>query len=119
MRRNVNAKTKAFARENRRYPTMAETVLWTELRKLKNDGLKFRRQHCVENFIVDFACISIKLAIEIDGVSHAESQVRDLKRTQFLEGLGWKIVRFDNEDVLTNLHEVVSVIITKCRELGL
>jgi very-short-patch-repair endonuclease len=85
------------AREMRHPQTPAKATLWRALRNRKL-GYKFRRQHPVDRFIIDFYCAKARLCIEIDGSSHEESmqQEYDTARTQFLEDLGYKIVRFTN-----------------------
>ncbi len=87
------------ARENRKKPTFAEKLVWNILR-LQNLGVKFRRQHVIYNYIVDFVCLEIGLIIEIDGNSHLESQDYDNNRTLDLENLGFKVIRFNNIDVV-------------------
>ena len=87
------------ARENRKKPTFAEKLVWNILR-FQNLGVKFRRQHVIYNYIVDFVCLEFGLIIEIDGNSHLESQDYDNNRTLDLENLGFKFIRFNNIDVL-------------------
>jgi very-short-patch-repair endonuclease len=100
------------AREMRHPQTAAEATLWRALRN-RNLNYKFRRQHPIENFIVDFYCAQAKLCIEIDGASHLEaSQVDyDTARTAYLEELGYKVIRFTNDDVRDNLNAVVDEIV--------
>ena len=92
--------------------TPAEVTLW---RALRNRSLryKFRRQHPIENFIIDFYCAQAKLCIEVDGDSHLteEQGEYDSARTDFLEGLGYRVIRFTNEDVRRDIHAVVEEII--------
>ena len=104
----------ARARELRRPQTPAETTLWRVLRN-RNLQYKFRRQHPIENFIVDFYCAQAKLCIEIDGFTHLEpSQAEyDAARTTYLEESGYKVIRFTNDDVRHNLDAVVGEIIRK------
>ncbi|MBS9767105.1 MAG: leucine--tRNA ligase [Flavobacteriaceae bacterium] len=96
------------AKENRNNPTEAEAILWQQL-KGKNSGIKFRQQHIIDDFIVDFVCLSKKLIIEIDGGYHSEEeqQEKDNERTKILEDLGYKVIRFTNEEVIGNLDEVL------------
>ena len=79
--------------------TPAEAVLWTILQGSKLDGKKFRRQHSVGNYILDFYCPSQKLAIELDGADHftEEGKIKDEERTNFLNELGIKVIRFENK----------------------
>jgi ATP-dependent exoDNAse (exonuclease V) beta subunit/very-short-patch-repair endonuclease len=99
------------AQENRKNPTTAEKVLWLEI-KSKKLGHKFRQQHLIENFIVDFVCLSNKLIIEVDGDYHfTQEQIQlDAERTFVLNHLGYKVIRFTNSEVLTNIHSVLNTI---------
>ncbi|MBF9239400.1 endonuclease domain-containing protein [Hymenobacter sp. BT683] len=104
-------KAKVYARENRKAPTPAENILWQELRGSKRD-IKFRRQHAIGFFIVDFICVSAKLTIELDGEIHLtpEQAEYDLGRTFTLTELGYRELRFTNQQVLTSLDEVLATI---------
>lgn len=79
----------------------------------RNLKFKFRRQHPIDFFIIDFYCAEVKLLIEIDGESHlaTEQMEYDQARTEYLEELGYKVIRFTNNDVRYNINEVVSEII--------
>jgi very-short-patch-repair endonuclease len=90
--------------------TDAERGLWSALRSRRLAGYKFRRQHPVGPFIVDFACIEHRLAIEADGGQHAENR-KDGRRTGWLTRRGWRVLRFWNNDVLTNPGGVQHVIL--------
>ena len=111
-------KLKEFARVNRKLPTEAENLLWQELRGQKLDGSKFRRQHAIESFIVDFVCLPAKLIIEVDGEVHQEpEQVEyDAGRTYELRELGYTLLRFSNSQVTHNLPQVLQTI---CQQLAL
>jgi len=99
------------ARELRKEMTPAEKKLWQVLRGNQLDGLYFRRQHAVGTYILDFVCVQEKLVIEVDGGSHLEQEDYDRERTQWLEKeKGYRVVRFTNDDVLKNVHEVVETI---------
>ena len=87
-------------------------MLWQRLRGRKLGGLKFRRQHPIEPFIVDFACIEKHLVVELDGEYHDHVYERDQSRQQRLEAAGWKVVRFSNADVLGDV-ESVAIAITR------
>jgi len=104
------------AKEMRENPTPAEAKLWENL-KSKKVGFKFRRQHLIDDFIVDFVCLSKKLVIEVDGGIHDNQKEQDDARTNFLNGLGYKVIRFRNERVLgdidTVLEEILSAIETQ------
>ena len=99
---------KDFARENRYYPTEAESILWDNL-KGYTLNYPFRRQHIIGNFIADFACLPKKLVIEIDGGYHQlpEQQVSDEERTQWLEQQGFKVIRFTNEEIFRDIDSVL------------
>ena len=89
-------------RENlKKNPTEAENIIWEYLRN-KKTGHKIRRQHIIDNFIADFVCLPLKVVIEIDGRIHKFQKEYDQMRTARFHELGYKIVRFSNEEVLTN-----------------
>lgn len=108
------AKLKARARELRHTPTRAESVLWDRLRGRKLAGAKFRRQHVVGPFIVDFICIESRLIIEVDGDIHLtpDQQAYDAERQAYLETKGFRVLRFKNESILTAIGTVVETIET-------
>lgn len=89
--------------------TKAEKILWKELRNRKLN-VKFRRQHPVDRFILDFYAPEIKLGIELDGFSHKESREYDKLRTEYFESLGIKIIRFWNIEIEQNLKSVIDKI---------
>lgn len=91
---------KRFAQENRRLATPAEAVLWQALRGRQLDGYRFRRQHAIRQFIVDFYCHDAKLLIEVDGSSHDGAEEYGAERQVILEALGFRVLRFTNEEVL-------------------
>ncbi|HEU5289117.1 MAG TPA: endonuclease domain-containing protein [Cyclobacteriaceae bacterium] len=92
--------------------TSAEKELWRHIRKKQLDGLRFRRQHPVDQFILDFYCHEALLAIEVDGPIHQqrEQKMYDQEREIIIEGFGIKIIRFKNEDVFTSLPDVLNKI---------
>ncbi|HJS19342.1 MAG TPA: endonuclease domain-containing protein [Anaerolineales bacterium] len=102
------------ARELRKPQTPAETTLWRALRN-RNLEYKFRRQHTIDNFIIDFYYAQAKLCIEIDGGSHlvASQMEYDEARTAYLEECGYRLIRFTNDEVRYNLDAVVEEIIRK------
>ncbi len=104
------------ARELRRSMTLPEGLLWQALRKRPN-GLKFRRQHPLAPYIVDFYCPISRLVIEIDGESHGmgERAAHDARRDRWLNEQGLTVVRFSVGDVLRNLDSVVAAIVRACR----
>jgi very-short-patch-repair endonuclease len=97
------------ARKLRKATTPAEKRVWNELRKLRHRGYHFRRQHPIEGFVVDFACLSQKLIIEIDGAQHqwAENSRSDASRDARLHWLGYRVLRFGNGDVTDHLNGVL------------
>ena len=103
----ITPKIKTFSRTLRHEMTDAEQRLWRHLRMHQMAGVKFRRQHPVEGYILDFACIELMLAIELDGGQHADAIEADTIRTQALNQAGWKVLRFWNNDVLTNTEGVL------------
>ena len=105
-----NPKTKHQAVELRKEPTPAERRLWSRIR---NDqlGVTFRRQHAVGNYIPDFCSPKAKLVIELDGGQHLEQEVYDQERTKYLESLGYKVIRFWNNDVVNSIDGVILTII--------
>jgi len=102
----------AHAREMRHPQTPAEASLWRALRN-RQTGFKFIRQHPIYRFIIDFYCAKAKLLIEVDGESHLEpdQQEYDKARTECLEELGYKVIRFTNNDVRYNIHAVANEIL--------
>ncbi|MDP1748825.1 MAG: DUF559 domain-containing protein [Reyranella sp.] len=84
----------------RRSPTEAERVRWTLLKARRLSGWRFRRQVPIGRYVVDFACLSAKLVIELDGSQHVEAAAYDRERTVFLEGMGFRVLRFWNGDLL-------------------
>lgn len=100
------------ARELRQPQTPAEATLWRNLRN-RNLLYKFRRQHPIDRFIIDFYCAEAKLCIEIDGGTHFESEqtTYDALRTEYLEQLGYKVIRFTNEEVRYHLQAVADEIV--------
>jgi very-short-patch-repair endonuclease len=99
------------ATELRQNTTDAERRLWGALRGRRLQGYKFRRQHPIGRFIVDFACTRHRLVIEADGGQHDESK-SDARRT---ESQGWRVIRFWNNDILANTEGVVSTILEVLR----
>jgi len=92
--------------------TDAELILWSRLRKRQMLGQHFRRQHPVGPYIADFACVTLKLIVEVDGDTHGtEAQLAyDARRTRFLETRGWTVIRCNNVDVYRNLDGVLTQI---------
>ena len=101
-----------FARKLRKEQTEAERFLWVRLRGRKLKGFKFRRQHPIKNWIADFYCHEAKLVIEVDGGIHLNKrqQQSDEGRTYELEGLGLKVLRFTNDEVISEINKVLKEI---------
>lgn len=99
------------ANKMRKEPTEAESVLWERLRR-KNLGIRFYRQHIIDDYIVDFVCLERSLIVEVDGKYHftAEQKDADKLREDRLQLLGYKIIRFTNEDILCNIDNVIIAI---------
>ena len=107
-----------IARELRREETEAEQIIWSRLRRKQLSGAKFRRQQPIGNYVVDFVSFDKKLIIEIDGGQHSteENKGNDEVRTKWLESQGFRVVRFWNNGVLSNLEGVMAQI---CEILGI
>lgn len=91
--------------------TVAEKILWQKLNK-NQLGVRFKRQHPIENFIADFYCHAARLVIEVDGSSHTiqEQRFYDANRSDIMNSYGLKVIRFTNEDVINDIDSVVSII---------
>ena len=98
------------ARELRQDATDAEPRLWSALRDRRLRGYRFRRQHPVGDFIVDFACTRHRLIVEADGGQHADNEA-DRRRTSVLEADGWRVLRFWNNEVLSNTNGVIEAVL--------
>jgi very-short-patch-repair endonuclease len=106
------------ARELRNNASPVENILWPVLREAaKLVGLKFRRQQVIHPYIADFACMSVKLVVELDGDSHVQTVAYDRAREQALCGLGFTVLRFCNDDVVKNAEGVVVRIIEQALRL--
>ena len=98
---------KSLARKLRKEATDAELMLWKHLRAHRMAGYKFRRQVVIEPYIVDFLCLEARLIVEVDGGQHLEQVEDDLKRSVFLESLGYKVIRYWNHEILDDLQSVL------------
>ena len=108
--KRANPKGYERARQLRKGPTSAERKLWAYLRGNKLNDVNFRRLHAFGNFIVDFVSVKEKLVIELDGSQHLEQEEYDVERTKYLESLGYKVIRFWNNDVVNDIEGVVRAI---------
>jgi len=102
--------TNQRARALRRRMTDAERLLWRHLRNRELGGWKFRRQYPVGPFIVDFICVEKNVVIEVDGGQHAENEALDLKRSAYLNKMGYRVLRFWNNEVLQETEAVLEAI---------
>jgi len=116
MHLNAKPSTFRYAKELRNRMTFAEKILWVELRNRKLSNLKFRRQHSIMRYILDFYCHQAKLGIELDGKYHEDKaqQLYDKNRTENLALHNIEIIRFTNEEVINDLQSVLLKIKNKC-----
>ncbi|UCE17563.1 MAG: endonuclease domain-containing protein [Gemmatimonadota bacterium] len=110
VRTHYNPKLKHFARKLRKSGTLAEAILWQELKGRKIKGYQFTRQKPIGDYIVDFYCPRLSLAVEVDGVSHDERLERDKIRQTEIEKQGFRFLRFLESDVRHNLPGVIAMI---------
>ncbi len=109
-----------LAQQFRHHAVPAEALLWKALRNRALGGFKFRRQHPVGPFLVDFACVECRLIVEADGESHQSREDADARRSQLLEAAGWLVLRFWNTQVYDELEAVKEAIHAACvRHLGI
>ena len=107
--------TAATARRLRRNQTDAESKLWLRLRGRRLEGLKFRRQVPVAGYVVDFLCEEARFIVEIDGGHHTERLAEDEARTAALQRHGYQVIRFWNNEVLSNMDGVLERIVEMIR----
>ena len=100
-----------LARTLRKRSTEAEKLLWSRLRGRRFEGIKFKREVPIGNYIVDFVALDLKIVIEVDGGLHDMRAARDAERTRILEEWGYHVVRFWNNDVLGNIDGVLDAIL--------
>ena len=105
----TRATTHEHAKHLRYTQTEAEQKLWSLLRNRQLNGRKFRRQHAIADYVLDFYCHECKLAIELDGEHHNHEEVKeyDEARTKFLNESGIKVLRFWNKEVMNDMHKVI------------
>lgn len=106
--------TSPHAKRLRLESTEAEKLLWRNLRNRQLGGFKFRRQLTIGSCIADFACVEAHLVVEADGGQHGGEA--DLRRTQYLEQLGWTVLRFWNHEVLEQAEGVLQTILAACQQ---
>ena len=98
----------------------AEVFLWSKIRGKQLGGFKFRRQHGIGSYIVDFYCASAKLVVELDGESHYSDdnkRVYDKRRDGYVRSLGLRVVRFTNDQVFENVEAVCEIILRLCQDV--
>jgi len=105
-----NPKLKELSRRLRNNSTLSEVLLWEQIKNRKINGFRFLRQKPIDNYIVDFFCPELMLAIEVDGITHDDKAAFDKDRQDRLESLGVNFLRFLDIDVKTNLEGVLSII---------
>lgn len=108
-------KQKLLRKFLRQSATFPEILLWSKLRRNQMGGYKFRRQFQIGKYIVDFYCEELKLIIELDGSVHFYKSQEDKERQKCLEGLGYAIVRYTNEQVLQNILFVLDDMLEVCK----
>ncbi len=112
-------KLKNIRRLHRNHPTPWEWKLWQYLKDRQIDGHKFRRQVSIENYVVDFCCLDLKLIVEVDGCGHLhqKQKIKDEQRSTDLKKWSYVVIRFFNNEIDENLNEVLEIISQKCSEL--
>jgi very-short-patch-repair endonuclease len=98
--------------------TKAEDVFWFNVRARRLNGYKFRRQHLIGPYIVDFVCLRAKLIVELDGGQHALQQEYDRERDAFLKKQGFRVLRFWNTELLTNRDGVLETVLRELQSVG-
>jgi very-short-patch-repair endonuclease len=116
VRGQVCERSGKYARDLRQSQTDAERKLWWRLRDRRLTKFKFRRQHPIGPFVVDFCCTDVKLVIELDGGQHALQRNSDAARAEFLQAQGYRVLRFWNNEILTNIEGVLHRIVSALRE---
>ncbi len=106
------------ARHLRHRQTTAEALLWRALRNRILAHWKFRRQHPIDRFVVDFVCLEGKLVVELDGATHSTDQQlrQDTERTYIIEKCGYHVIRFTNAEVYENLNGVLETILAELEQ---
>ena len=109
---HYNPKLNALAAHSRSQGTKSEIILWNQLKGSQVNGFRFIRQKPIGDYIVDFYCKEVGLVIELDGLSHQYNEVMDLdeRKQSYLESIGLKVIRFEDEDVIRDLPNVMRVI---------
>jgi very-short-patch-repair endonuclease len=112
----VSARQLERAKELRREMTPAEKILWKHLKANRLNGLHFRRQQIVHGYYPDFYCHQHELIVEVDGGIHELQKEYDAEREEYLKSLGFRIIRFRNEEITKNLNGVLQRIVEECEK---
>ena len=112
-------KYRELRKELRNNPTKAEEILWQELKSRKLGGYKFRRQYGIDQFVIDFYCPQVKLAVELDGSVHEKNHIKayDIERQKYIETFMINFLRFQNEGVFKRKEWVLKQILSKANGL--
>ena len=113
----ISPEIRQRAHELRKSSTPAEQKLWQALRNRNLGDYKFRRQHPIGPYIADFFCAEVGLVVEVDGGGHLDQIAYDQDRTDWLEGQGYHVIRFWNDDVLNHLDDVTQEIVHTCEQV--
>jgi very-short-patch-repair endonuclease len=108
--RRTTPKGYEIARQLRHETTPTENKLWAYLRLMRVDGVRFRRQHAIGPFIADFCAPKEKMIIELDGSQHIDQEDYDDERSEYLTSIGYKVIRFWNNDVMNHIEDVMQSI---------
>lgn len=111
---NLNRKLIKVARNLRKESTNTERFLWRHLRRHQLADLKFRRQQPIGRYVVDFVCFERHIIVEVDGGQHQENKDKDITRDIWLESQGFRVLRFWDNEVLTNIQGVLEMIRESC-----
>jgi very-short-patch-repair endonuclease len=110
MHKRTSPKVFGHAKQLHRNMMPAEVKLWARLRSHRLEGIHFRNQHAIGNYVVDFCAPRKKLIIELDGSQHIEQEGYDKERTEYLESKGYIVIRFWNNDVMKDVDSVIRAI---------
>jgi very-short-patch-repair endonuclease len=105
-----NPKLKQLAKNLRKNSTLSEVLLWNKLKRKQMLGYDFDRQKPIDNYIVDFFCSELSLAIEVDGVTHGDKEKYDQERQKKIESFGIRFLRFTEAQIRSNLLDILKII---------
>ncbi len=117
MKRLYSSTSLENAKNLRSNQTDCENIIWQNLRAKRLNNIKFRRQVPIGKYIVDFINLDKKLVIELDGSQHLDAIQYDNNRTEYLTNSGYKVVRFNNNDIINNLESVLNKIVEEYNKL--